>query len=137
MKIVINKCFGGFSLSKAAVKRLAELNGKTAYFFRQIGIAGPYIPATEADEGRFFTAFDVPNPNDFFDTEVMWNNHYLTNRPEDRSDSKLIQVVEELGKEADGDYASLRIVNIPDSVSYEIENYDGIESVHEVHTVWG
>ena len=28
MKLVINKCYGGFSLSPVAVKKLAELEGK-------------------------------------------------------------------------------------------------------------
>lgn len=33
MKIVINNCFGGFSLSPLAVKKLAELQGKKCLFY--------------------------------------------------------------------------------------------------------
>jgi len=33
MKIVINKCYGGFGLSPLAIKELAKLNKKKCYFF--------------------------------------------------------------------------------------------------------
>jgi len=33
-KIVINTCFGGFSLSPKAIKRISELKGKECYFFK-------------------------------------------------------------------------------------------------------
>ena len=53
-----------------------------------------------------------------------------------RNDPILVQVVEELGKQADGELASLKIVEIPDYVNWEIENYDGCETVREVHRSW-
>jgi hypothetical protein len=40
----------------------------------------------------------------------------------------LIQVIEELGKEASGDYSNLCISKI-DSPLYKIDEYDGSESV--------
>ncbi len=140
MKVVINKCFGGFSISNKAVERLAELNGKKAYFFEQDGYRGVYRTAS-AESNSFITyAFDVSNPNDY-DTEdkkeTLWREHYLTNRPEDRSDPKLIQVVEELGEEANGPCAELRIIEIPDGINWEVSEYDGMESVEEVHRSWG
>ena len=54
----------------------------------------------------------------------------------DRTDPVLVQIVETLGKEADGRFAKLRIVEVPDYVSWEITEYDGIESVEEVHRKW-
>jgi hypothetical protein len=33
MKIVINDCFGGYSLSPIAMQELAKLKGKECYFF--------------------------------------------------------------------------------------------------------
>jgi hypothetical protein len=36
MKIAINVSFGGFSLSRAGVKRLAELQGRPCYFFTHV-----------------------------------------------------------------------------------------------------
>jgi hypothetical protein len=140
MKVVINRCFGGFSLSNKAVARLAELNGKKAYFFKQRGFDGPYLALEEGDDDHgWCTAFDVSNPNDY-DKKILWDKHYLTNRPDDRSDPKLVQVIEELGAGhrtgASGDCADLRIVEIPDGICWEIDEYDGNESISEVHRSW-
>jgi hypothetical protein len=54
----------------------------------------------------------------------------------ERTDPILIQVVEELGKDADGPCAELEIVEIPDDVEWEIDEYDGYESIHEKHRSW-
>ena len=53
----------------------------------------------------------------------------------DRTDSALIQVVEALGEEAEDD-CWIEIVDIPDGVEWEMRNYDGQESIHEVHRSW-
>ena len=53
-----------------------------------------------------------------------------------RDDPNLVAVVEELGEEANGDYARLRVVEIPDNVEWTIEKYDGQEHVAEAHQVW-
>ena len=58
-------------------------------------------------------------------------------RPEDRADPLLVQVVEELGSEANGAHASLAVVEIPDDVDYIIEEYDGKEWIAEAHRTWG
>lgn len=79
MKIVVNKCFGGFSVSEKVRDAL--------------GLNSVY-------------------------GEV------------DRTDPKLIELVETLGDEASGRAARLRIVNIPDdSTDWEIDEYDGAEGV--------
>ena len=54
----------------------------------------------------------------------------------DRTDPILIQVVEALGAEADGRFAKLCIIEIPDDIEWEITEYDGSESVEEVHRKW-
>ena len=54
----------------------------------------------------------------------------------DRTDPILIQVVEALGAEADGRFAKLRIIEIPDDIEWEVTEYDGSESVEEVHRKW-
>lgn len=72
MKLVINKCYGGFSLSPKAVKRMAELQGRECYFFTSRSSEGEYdlhkhfpISLDEAGANRFFfTAYDVPNPDE-------------------------------------------------------------------------
>lgn len=90
MKIVINKCCGGFGLSDKALEMynmLANTNLEHAY--------------------------DL-----------------------DRNDPILVHVVETLGDDADGKFARLRIVEIPDDINWEIAEYDGVESVEEVHRSW-
>lgn len=135
MKIAINNCYGGFSLSIAGVRRYAELKGKTAYFFTGYGSYIPIPPEEEEATGIFFTAFDTPDIE--LITGEKGDDHYIPSRPEGRTDPDLIKVIEELGSEkASGACAKIKIVEIPDDVAWEIDDYDGIESIHEVHRSW-
>lgn len=137
MKVVINRCFGGFSLSPPAMQRMAELQGRKCYFFKDGHTSSkPYqrIPKGESLPNLFFTAFDVPNPNT---PKFAYDKHVITSRPENRSDPLLIQVIEELGAAgASGSCADLKIVEIPDGIEYEISEYDGLEHIAEKHRTW-
>jgi len=126
MKVVINTCYGGFGLSQAAYQRLIELGVPE----------GPYIketrnPTTERynpeprNEGIIF--------NTGFSAAHYWGGYFVT---EDRAHSLLVQVVEELGAAANGECADLKVVEIPDGTDYTIEEYDGIETIHEAHRSW-
>lgn len=53
-----------------------------------------------------------------------------------RDDPYLVQVVRELGGDASGRYAELKIVEIPADVDWFIEEYDGWEWVAEKHRTW-
>ena len=53
-----------------------------------------------------------------------------------RDDERLVEVVKELGKEARSSYAELKIVSIPGDVEWEIDDYDGMETIREVHRTW-
>lgn len=90
MEIVLNRCFGSFSISEKAAKMLAMKKSESTI------------------------------------------NKY----PENRTDKDLIDVVKELGMEANGLYAELEIVTIPDGLEFEISEYDGKEKVHEAHRSW-
>ena len=111
MKIVINKCYGGFGLSDKAMYRYAEL-------------AGFQLLQGEEQFGCTVLYKDEPN------NEHFWEGDF------ERNDVILVQVVEELGEEANGFCANLKIVDIPDDVNWTIEEYDGIEWVSEVHRTW-
>ena len=54
----------------------------------------------------------------------------------ERNDPVLVHVVETLGDKANGRFAKLRIVEIPDNVNWVISEYDGNESIEEVHRSW-
>jgi hypothetical protein len=56
----------------------------------------------------------------------------------DRANPKLVEVVEKLGEKANGFCASLRVIEIPDDVKeWYIDDYDGVETIHEKHRYWG
>jgi len=93
MHVVINVCYGGFSLSDKG----------EAYYLKLKGIE----PTME-----------------FYSRGI------------ERHDLCLVQTVRDLGKEADGDCAKLRIVEIPDGIEYGIDEYDGIEHIAEKHRTW-
>lgn len=119
MKIAINNCYGGFSLNDKVAKILREKGVKVTF-------AGEYYS-------------DGSGPK-------IGNSHYLSNEDfgivDDnynkwRSDKRLIEAIEEVGYENSGDrFSEIRIVEIPDDVDWEIEEYDGIESIHEKHRIW-
>ena len=90
MKVVINKCFGGFGLSVEAYKFL----------------------------------------------NIPWDGcgHYFI---DDRSNPALVKCVEALGDKAGGEFESrLKVVEIPDDVEWEIDEYGGVEWVIEKHRTW-
>lgn len=152
-KIVINNDFGGFSLSPLATKRLAELKGKECYFFdhnfggREGGEKYKPLTLEQAEVTFCWLAYTVPNPQDYRlgepDEDGSYHSAnerskeiYLSNRDIDRDDPDLIKVVEELGDKANGSCACLKIVEIPDGVKWEIEEYDGNEHIAESHQTW-
>lgn len=53
-----------------------------------------------------------------------------------RTDPKLIKVIEELGTEANGVHAELKVVEIPNNVKWHIHEYDGMEHIAEDHETW-
>lgn len=104
MKIVINKCYGGFGLSRKALDMYAEKMGLNA--------------------GKWNANGSYYIDGDFYDREIP------------RDDSVLVSIVEELGRDASGGFADLHVIEIPDGVDWQIEEYDGIEWIAEVHRTW-
>lgn len=145
MKVVINDCFGGFSLSPLATVELAKRKWRECYLFglvKKDGILdfnsyrGP-LSIEESNKEFIVFAFDIPNPNELVKgSDKGYEDHSINNRPKDRADSDLIAVVEALGDKADGKQASLKVVEIPDGTDYVITEYDGNEHIAEVHRTW-
>jgi hypothetical protein len=53
-----------------------------------------------------------------------------------RNDPILVEIVEQLGEDAGHRFAQLKVVEIPDDVVWEIEEYDGNEWIAEKHRTW-
>lgn len=134
MKVAINKCYGGFSLSPLAVQEIAKAKGQPCYFFDYSLLRREYTPISleEANNVLVWHAFTVPNPQDY----KLHEHVMIDSRPDNRADPILIHVVETLGDKANGSHANIKIVEIPDGIQWEIGEYDGIEHIDEVHQTW-
>ena len=54
----------------------------------------------------------------------------------ERNDSTLVEIVEQLGDAANASFAKLKVVEIPDDVQWQIEEYSGNEWIAEKHRTW-
>jgi len=154
MELVINRCYGGFSLSPLAVQELAKRKGKKCFFFTYDCDKG-YVPTTLekllSKRTLFFCAFSRADAPTLLNRSKDWGEMTteerqaenalhdeldLPSRPPNRSDPDLIAVVRELGEAANGGCAELAIVSVPDGVEWEIDEYDGVEHVAETHRTW-
>ena len=118
-KIVINKCYGGFGLSTQGMAHYLTLKGI------------PY----ETQASRFSFCKD---DQDFYHAGYVGDDdHYICDRDIPRDDPALIQTVEELDGLADSAFSNLVVVEIPDGVEWQVEEYDGKEWIAEKHRTWG
>ena len=135
MKVVINACYGGFGLSEKAVMRYAELKGLTVYPERNPLFTTYWlVPEGEREDRTNYYSWPLKEQrasNKRLAKQVM-NEHTIP-----RDDPALVQVVEELGADANARFAELEVVEIPDGVAWQIEEYDGYEHVAEKHRTWG
>jgi len=119
MKIVINRCYGGFGLSDEGVAAYAEEKGLDIQKGESMfGVSHFYLGDGREDQDYFYV-YNI-----------------------DRDDPALVSIVERTTSEdeygfADGNFASLVVVEIPDGVEWGIEEYDGMEWVAEQHRTWG
>ena len=101
IKVVYNDCYGGFGLSRKAADRLAQL-----------GVEGMDEEIMMRDDSAL---------------KILGESFSLPVGVE-RHDPRLVQVVEEFGKESSGRFADLKIDEIEDT-KYIIDEYDGNECV--------
>lgn len=134
-KIVYNACFGGFSISEAAVIRYASLKGLTIYPEKSGKFSfANYWTVPPTHEGRVRAAKIQDDWENASMEDRQWSNkfyddHQIGTRDFERNDPVLVQVVEELGEAANGDCASLRVCELAAGTRYRIDEYDGRESV--------
>jgi hypothetical protein len=114
MKIVINKRYGGFSLSGEAIVLYGKKKGLNI------------IAVKDKIMKNLIHCY----------LDKVKKENYFCERDIQRNDPALIEVVEELGKKADGYLSELKIVEIPDDIKWTIEEYDGKEWIAEDHRTW-
>jgi hypothetical protein len=136
--IVINECHGGFGLSYEGVLHYALIKGLVLYPEKNRYGGWMYWVVPPKDRSDFLTGAEFLNAS--MDARRASNAAYerssLSDRNIPRDDPALAQTVKELGKDAFGEFAALKIVEIPDDVEWEIAEYDGLEWVAEKHRVW-
>ncbi len=114
--IVINRQHGGFGLSWDA--QIEYLN--------RAGIAYTLVDRESRDDTiRFGQEIKLANGDD-------WNDRHDIAR----DDPILVDIVREMGDDANGGFANLRVVKIPGDVEWTIDEYDGLEWVSEKHRTW-
>jgi len=113
VKVVINRDFGGFGLSDEAIRMYLTRTNQ--------------VWEVEVRQTSGMTLFWLDKAND----KLFWDGDI------NRSDPILVEIVETLKpKKASGQYASLKVVEIPGDVVWEIKEYDGMEHIAEVHRTW-
>ena len=132
-KVIYNSCYGGFGLSKEAIQRYWEIKGQQIWIeddekYPSFGIWTVWlVPPEERLKPKNAEEFNSMS----MDERVAYNKAYSAQTwyygHVERHDPALVQVVEEMGDEANGEYAELRIAEV--SGPYRIDEYDGFESV--------
>ena len=139
VKVVYNSSFGGFRLSTKAIRYFIELKGKTIFAYRKEG--NTYRKIENPTDGDFedwdVTLFDKDFGNSFNDYKQEHDDHYVSVYIDAegelgylRHDPELVKTVEDLGCEANGSCALLKIKEIKGD-RYIINEYDGCERVVE------
>lgn len=137
MEIILNKCYGVFELSEKAYLKWAEKLGAPVYAYAFDFHENKYVKVGHLNpkyrhKTYLFIDYGEYLPDDFNPKAV------LTFEEKDRTDLCLIEAVKELGEEANGTHANLKVVEIPDELAdkYVIDDYDGYETLHEKVQIW-
>ena len=145
MKVVINKCFGGFGLSEAAYEKLIEWGVPVRKYVQQgqDPVTGLYLKEPLNDGEVIFDRELTPPEEDSL--SALYHKYKASKAAqrywdcwtrETRTHPLVIRLVEEIGEAASGPYAKLAVVEIPDGIEWEIDEYDGQERIAECHRSW-
>jgi hypothetical protein len=133
-RIVINNCFGGFGLSVASYEKLIEWGVPVrAYIDPERDSETGLYKKQPANDGEVVFDRDLDEQNG---ERRLSGRYWDTWTRDNRTHPLVVRVVEELGEEASGEHAKLKIIEVPDGIEWTIEEYDGNEHVAEVHETW-
>ena len=88
-------------------------------------------PKCPKNEERYICNIGAKKKPEYWSSWISYGNE-----KRGRTDPLVIQVVKKLGEKANGEHAELAIVEIPRGVEWEIDEYDGVETVEEKHRSW-
>jgi len=122
MKIVLNKCYGGFHISDEGYEWLLKnKNWKCT----TLGKDGEW---KNSNAKIYKSEEDIP----------FGGKYYFTSDDRGfRTNKDVIEMVKILKEKASFQTSKIEIIEIPDNVDYEIEEHAGIEHVAEKHNTWG
>jgi hypothetical protein len=146
MKIVINARHGGFGLSNWGVEEYARRAGLVLHVHEPDSLMGVSMQRLTGSKDYWLVPQDqrpaTPEPWHEQPIEARkahneeWSRLNFSSRDLKRDDPILVAVVEEDAERASAKFAALKVVEIPDDVEWEIDEYDGAEWVSEKHRRW-
>ena len=120
MKIILNKWYGGFDVSKEAYMLYAKKKGLTLYLYTSnFGGSKKCIYKKTNDEILFKNYFTKDLGDNIEISNADYKKYCLYLDDTYRKDTTLIEVVEELGDKASGRFGNLKVVEIPDNSFYK------------------
>ena len=136
MKVILNKCYGGFDVSDKGYQLYAKKKNISLYLYKNNYSKGYYEKISGVTSDSLFITYFTQDFGDCFSPAQKDWKHRLHLGIDQREDPTLIEVVEELGEEASGRFGKLVVVEIPDGMKYVIDDYDGVETLHEDVPTW-
>lgn len=126
MKVAINKCYGGFQISREGYEWLIKNKAWKVTDYNKSG------RGYEDDTAQLVKTRDYKTKE--------WNGDYYLvhdrSGPEIRTNPDIIEMIETLKTSVNTSVSKLQVIEIPDGIDFEIEEYDGIEWIAEAHRSW-
>jgi len=128
LEVVINRCYGGFSVSKETLEELYKMKSDVLE-------KTPMKEYFQKDETQEYIESHIKMCGLMIKDEQVIA---LKDRRDKliRGNTDLIAVIKKLGDKANGQCAKLEIIEVPADVEWEIDEYDGMESIEECHRSW-
>jgi hypothetical protein len=157
MKVIINKCYGGYGFDPFTIQKYADAKNVKLYWYeRDYGNSCVFprerfvkttIEKINADESLHMGYYSMIK--DMGEYLVFdWNKEdyddvlgkYLFKFPEEsesRTDSVLIEIIEKYGKLNTHGCHNPQVIEIPDGVEWTVNDYDGMETLVEKYRIFG
>ncbi len=152
-KVIINKCFGGYGFDPFTVQKYAEAKGIRLYWYKwdhmvDVGTLKEYMVKTPFEKimeddslhiGYHAFTRDMGDTHirDWRDENCCTDEFYIKNDDASRTDPVLINIIEKYGNQNVHGCHAPTVIEVPDGVEWVVYEYDGLETLHEKHRVFG